>query len=34
MKVGKERFYYLGDTGQYRVIASIHSFQVLGGLED
>ncbi len=32
--VGKERFYYLGNTGQYNVIASIHHFQVLGGLDD
>ena len=29
-----EKFYYLGTTGQYNVIASIHSFQVLGGLDD
>ena len=29
-----EKFYYLGTTGQYNIIASIHSFQVLGGLDD
>ena len=31
---GQERFYYLGDTGAYQIIASIHHFRVLGGLED
>ena len=30
----QEKFYYLGTTGQYNIIASIHSFQVLGGLDD
>ena len=34
VKVGRERFYYLGNTGQYNVIASIHHFEVLGGLDD
>ena len=32
--VAQERFYYLGTTGQYNIIASIHSFAVTGGLED
>lgn len=31
---GKEQFYYLGNTGKYFIIASIHSFKLLGGLED
>jgi hypothetical protein len=29
-----EKFYFLGTTGQYNIIASIHSFHVLGGLDD
>ena len=34
MTTSAERFYYLGSTGKYNVIASIHHFQVLGGLDD
>ena len=34
VKVGNEKFYYLGTTGQYNIIASIHSFKILSGLED
>jgi hypothetical protein len=29
-----EKFYYLGTTGRYNIIASIHHFQVLGGIDD
>jgi hypothetical protein len=29
-----EKFYYLGTTGKYNIIASIHHFQVLGGIDD
>ena len=29
-----EKFYHLGTTGQYNIIASIHSFRVLGGIDD
>jgi hypothetical protein len=32
--VSAEKFYYLGTTGQYNIIASIHRFQVLGGIDD
>ena len=34
VQVGRERFYYLGDTGPYNIIASIHHFKVLEGLDD
>lgn len=34
LSVSPEKFYYLGSTGQYNIIASIHSFRLLGGLED
>lgn len=34
VQVGRERFYYLGTTGQYNIIASIHKLQVLDGLDD
>ncbi len=30
--VSQERLYALGSTGEYNIIASIHSFEVLGGL--
>ena len=32
--LGKEQFYYLGNTGKNNIIASIHNFELLGGLED
>ena len=34
LSVSPEKFYHLGSTGQYNIIASIHSFRVLSGLED
>ena len=33
-QVSAEKFYYLGNTGQYNIIASIHYFEVTGGLDD
>ena len=32
--IAAEKFYTLGNTGEYNVIASIHKFEVLGGLSD
>lgn len=32
--VAKEKFYSLGNTGEYNIIASIHNFEVTGGLGD
>ena len=32
--VGEDKLYWLGTTGEYKIIASIHSFEVLGGLDD
>ena len=32
--VSKEKLYYLGTTGQYKIIATIHKFEVTDGLED
>ncbi len=32
--VSAEKFYYLGNTGKYNIIASIHKFCVTGGLDD
>ena len=32
--VSAEKFYHLGNTGQYNIIASIHSFHVVSGLDD
>lgn len=32
--VGKEKLYYLGNTGQYNIIASIHRFEMISGIED
>ena len=29
-----EKCYYLGTTGQYNIIASIHDFELIGGLDD
>ncbi len=34
LSVSAEKFFHLGTTGQYNIIASIHSFRVLGGLDD
>lgn len=34
VSVAGEKFYHLGTTGQYNIIASIHSFRVLGGIDD
>jgi len=31
---GEEKFYYLGDTGKNKIIASIHNFELIGGLDD
>ncbi len=32
--VGEEKFYHLGNTGKYNIIASIHSFRVISGLDN
>ena len=32
--VSQEKFYHLGNTGKYNIIASIHSFRVVSGLDD
>ena len=34
LSTSQEKLYYLGTTGQYNIIASIHRFQVLGGIDD
>lgn len=30
----QEKCYYLGTTGQYNIIASIHDFELIGGIDD
>jgi hypothetical protein len=32
--IGEDKLYWLGTTGQYQIIASIHHFELLGGLDD
>ena len=32
--VGEDKLYWLGTTGQYKIIASIHHFELLSGLEN
>ena len=33
-QVVEEKFYYLGNTGPYNIVASIHHVEVIGGLDD
>lgn len=34
VQVSEEKFYYLGNTGEYKIIASIYQFELLDGLDN